>query len=133
MFRALPALAAILLLAPAALAADPAPAFTVSVAPDAPSYTALQVANGEATVSVGVVDIDGIPVAGAAVTLHVIHKTWVGNVGRDIVLQGTTGDDGTASFTLPSQAALPMGYTLTATYSPDAEYIGTSSVTVTVA
>lgn len=132
MLKPVPILAALALLAPIAYAEE-TPAYTVTVAPDAASYSSLQVVLGEATVTVTVVDAAGAPVADAPIVVRIIRQPWVSNAARELPLEGTTGEDGRFTFVVPVTAAAPTTYTVTAAYSPDGQYVGVGSLPVTPA
>lgn len=127
MLKALaPLAAALLLFAPLAHAEAP----VVTIAADEPSYTSLEVAQGAAAVTVSVADGEGTPVAGALVLVRLVRDPWVTNVGREIAVSGTTGEDGTFTFVVPATAAAPGTYGMRAIYGNS---VGTGSLVVNAA
>lgn len=121
--------AALSLFAPAVLAEGPA--YTLTVAPDAASYTSAEVATGLATITVTLVDAEGAPVADAPVSGSIIRQPWVGNAAREIRFSGATGEDGSVTIVVPAEAAAPLTYRLTATYTGIGQTVADGVLTVT--
>ena len=65
---------------------------------------------------------DGARLDGAFVTIVISRDVWAGNLGREVIVTGTTNAEGAVCFEVPTAFALPGGYRVRATADDGAEY-----------